>query len=145
MFFHLVPRDQRKLDVAGVIQSWRAKFAEVPGINVYPQIPPVIRIGGQLTKSLYQFTLQSPDLDELYRMTPVLEEKLRQLPGLQDVTSNLQIKNQQVNVVIDRDKASSMGITPEQTESALANAYSQNWISICSGVIPMDDALSRSM
>ena len=129
MFFHLVPRDQRKLDVAGVIQSWRAKFAEVPGINVYPQIPPVIRIGGQLTKSLYQFTLQSPDLDELYRMTPVLEEKLRQLPGLQDVTSNLQIKNPQVNVVIDRDKASSMGITPEQIESALANAYSQNWIS----------------
>jgi HAE1 family hydrophobic/amphiphilic exporter-1 len=129
MFFHLVPRDERKLDVSGVIQSWRQKLADIPGISVYCQIPPVIRLGGQLTKSLYQFALQSPDLDELYRMTPVLEEKLRKLPELQDVTSNLQIKNPQVNVVIDRDKASTIGITPNEIENALANAYGQNWIS----------------
>src|ERR1041384_454976 len=129
MFFHLVPRRERKLPVEGVIQSWRRKLADIPGINVYFQIPPVIRLGGQLTKSLYQFSMQSPDLDELYRMTPVLEDKLRQLPELQDVTSNLQIKNPQVNVIIDRDKASAIGITPQQIENALANAYSQNWIS----------------
>ncbi len=129
MFFHLVPRRERPLDVNGVIQLFRRKLADIAGINVFLQNPPVIRIGGQLTKSLYQFTLQSPDLDELYRMTPVLEQKLRALPELQDVTSNLQIKNPQVNVVIDRDKASALGISPEQIEDALANAYGQHWIS----------------
>jgi len=64
---------------------------------------PTIRIGGQLTKSLYQFTLQSPDTEELYRSATLLEAKWRDVPGLQDVASDLQIKNPQINVVIDRD------------------------------------------
>ena len=93
-----------------VIQELRPKLAEVPGIRAFMQNLPPIRIGGQLTKSQYQFTLQSPDTGELYRMAPLLEEKLRGLPGLQDVTSDLQIANPQVNVTIDRDKSRSMGV-----------------------------------
>jgi len=94
---------------------------------------PPIRIGGQLTKSQYQFTLQSPDTDELYQGEPKFESRLRSDPQfrtlLQDVTSDLQIKNPQVNVDIDRDKASSLGVTAQQVEDALYSAYGQRQIS----------------
>ncbi len=128
-FIRLKPRSERKLHVDQVIQELRPKLAQVPGVMAFPQNPPPIRIGGTLTKSLYQLTLQSPNTDELYEFAPKLEAKLRGLPLLQDVTSDLQIKNPQVNVVIDRDKASALGITATQLEVALQTAYSQLQIS----------------
>src|SRR5205823_8558741 len=88
-----------------------------------------IRIGGQLTKSQYQFTLQSPDTQELYHYAPLLEAKLRGLPQLQDVTSDLQIKNPQVTVQINRDKAATLGVDPRQIEDALYSAYGSRQIS----------------
>jgi HAE1 family hydrophobic/amphiphilic exporter-1 len=129
LFIRLKPRSQRKLHVDQVIQELRPKLLQVPGIQTYPQNPPPIRIGGTLTKSLYQITLQSPDTDELYANAPKLEAKLRELPMLQDVTSDLQIKNPQVNVEIDRDKASALGISATQLETALQTAYSDLQIS----------------
>ncbi len=129
MFFHLKPPSERKLDVNGVIQELRKKFAAVPGISVFMQNPPPIRIGGQLTKSLYQVSLQSPDLDELYQAAPELEARLKTLPELQDVTSDLQLRNPQVNFDIDRDKAAVLGVTPQQIESALADGFGPRWIS----------------
>jgi HAE1 family hydrophobic/amphiphilic exporter-1 len=129
MFFHLKPREERQLDVYGVMQELRRKFAAVPGISVFMQNPPIIRIGGTLTKSLYQLSLQSPDLDELYRSVPLLEAKLRELPELQDVTSDLQIRNPEVHFEIDRDKAASKGVSPGQIESALSQGFGPLWIS----------------
>ena len=129
MFFHLKPPNERKLDVFGVMQELRRKFAAVPGISVFMQNPPIIRIGGQLTKSLYQLALQSPDLDELYRSTALLEAKLRALPELQDVTTDLQVRNPEVNFEIDRDKAAAKGVTPGQIESALSEGFGPLWIS----------------
>jgi HAE1 family hydrophobic/amphiphilic exporter-1 len=129
MFIKLKPRSERKLHVDQVIQKLRPKLAQVPGIQAYPQNPPPIRIGGTLTKSLYQLTLQSPDTSELYEYAPKLEAKMRELTLLQDVTSDLQIKNPQVNVEIDRDKASALGITADQVESGLSMAYSAQQIS----------------
>lgn len=129
MFYHLKPRSERHLSVEQVIGELRPKLAKVPGINVFMQNPPVIRVGGQLTKSLYQFTLQGPDTNELYHYVPILEAKMRALPELQDVTSDLQIKNPQVNVVINRDKASAYGVTAEQIENALFSAYGDRWVS----------------
>jgi HAE1 family hydrophobic/amphiphilic exporter-1 len=111
------------------MQDLRPKIAQVPGINGFMQLPPAIRLGGQLTKSLYAFTLQSPDTDELYEYAPKLEAELRKSPVLQDVTTDLQIKNPQVNVDIDRDKASALGITAFQIEDALASAYGSRQIS----------------
>src|SRR5581483_1690254 len=109
------------------------KLAQVTGINAFAQVLPPIRIGGQLTKSQYQFTLQTPDTNELYDYAPKLEAKLRNDPQfrglLQDVTSDLQIKNPQVNVEIDRDKASALGVTAQQVEDALYTAYGQRQIS----------------
>jgi hydrophobic/amphiphilic exporter-1 (mainly G- bacteria), HAE1 family len=129
LFIRLKPRDQRREDVDGIIQRLRPGLAAIPGIQVFMQNLPPIRIGGVLTKSQYQFSLQSPDTDELYRYAPLLEEKLRKIPGLQDVTSDLQIKSPQVNVEIDRDKASALGVTAQQVEDALSSAYSSLQVS----------------
>jgi len=125
----LKPRSERKLNADEVIQELRPKLAKIPGIQVFLQNPPPIRIGGMMTKAQYQFTLQSPEVKELYQYTPVLEAKLRELPGLQDVTSDLQIKNPQVNIGIDRDKASALRVTANQIEDALYSAYGTRQIS----------------
>ncbi len=129
VFMRLKPRDQREASVDEVIQQMRAEMAKIPGMLVFLQNPPPIRIGGQLSKSLYQFTLQSPDFDELYEHAPKLEAKVREIPGLQDVTSDLLIKNPQVSVEISRDKASSLGVTAQQVEDALYYAYGSRQIS----------------
>jgi hydrophobic/amphiphilic exporter-1 (mainly G- bacteria), HAE1 family len=129
MFVTLKPREDRKLSVDQVIQSLRPKLAQVPGIQVFMQNPPPIRLEAQLSKSQYQFLLQSPDTKVLYESAADLEAKLRQLPQLLDVTSDLQLKNPQVNVKIDRDKATSLGISPQQIEDALYYAYGSRQVS----------------
>jgi HAE1 family hydrophobic/amphiphilic exporter-1 len=129
VFMRLKPRAERKLGVDEIIQTLRHKLAEVPGIKVFLQNPPAIRIGGRLTKSLYQYTLQSPDLKELYEWTPKVEAKLRDLPRLQDVTSDLQIATPQIMVEIDRKKARALGITAAQIENTLFSAYGSRQIS----------------
>ncbi len=129
IFMRLKPRSERKLSADEIIQELRKKTAGVVGMRIFMQNLPPIRLGGQLTKSQYQYTLQSPDTDELYKASPVLESKLRALPQLQDVNSDLQIKNPQVNLDIDRDKAAALGVTAQQIESALSTAYSTLQIS----------------
>ncbi len=128
LFMRLKPRKTRP-HVDEVIQRLRPKLAVVPGIRAFMQNLPPIRIGGQLTKSLYQFTLQSPDTGELYKYAPQLEARLKGLKELQDVTSDLQIANPQVNVEIDRDKAATLGVTAQQVEDALYTAYGMRQIS----------------
>ncbi len=124
IFMRLKPRAERKLSADEVIQELRMKTAGVIGIRIFMQNLPPIRIGGVLTKSQYQYTLQGTDTDELYKAASALEAKLRALPQLQDVTSDLQIKNPQVNLDIDRDKAAALGVTAQQIEGALSMAYS---------------------
>jgi HAE1 family hydrophobic/amphiphilic exporter-1 len=123
MFIRLKPRSERRLSADEIIQELRKKVAYVTGIQMFMQNLPPIRIGGRLTKSEYQFTLQSPDTDELYKYSEIFLSKLKELPMLQDVTTDLQIKNPQVNVEIDRDKASALGVTAEQIEGALGASY----------------------
>jgi HAE1 family hydrophobic/amphiphilic exporter-1 len=129
MFIRLKPRSERSLSADEIIQEIRGKVARVTGIQMFMQNLPPIRIGGRLTKSQYQFTLQSPDTNELYRYSTEFEAKLHGLPELQDVTSDLQIKNPQVNLDIDRDKASSLGVTADQVENALGAAYGSQQVS----------------
>jgi HAE1 family hydrophobic/amphiphilic exporter-1 len=128
-FFALLkPRDQRP-HAEQVIQQLRGQLTTVPGIRVYPQLLPLIRIGGQLTKATYQYTLQAPDTQELYQWAPVLYDKLRELPGLQDVNTDLQITSPQVTVEIDRDKAATLDVSVDQIESALGAAYGSKQVS----------------
>jgi HAE1 family hydrophobic/amphiphilic exporter-1 len=129
IFIRLKPRSERRLTVDQIIEELRPKLAEVPGIRVFMQNLPLIRIGGRLTKSQYQYALQSTDIQELYQYAPLFADKLRSLPGFQDVTTDLQLKNPQVNVEIDRDKAATLGITVLQIEDALYSAYGARQIS----------------
>jgi len=129
IFVTLKPRSQRKMNADEIIQGLRPKLAKIPGIQVFLQNPPPIRFGGQLTKGQYQFTLQSPEIKELYEYAPKLEAKMREIPGLQDVNSDLQIKNPQVNIDIDRDKASTLRVTANQIEDAFYSAYGARQVS----------------
>ncbi len=122
IFMRLKPRSERP-PAEQIIDEMRPQFAQVSGIKVYPQILPVIRIGGQLTKGMYQYTIQDADLKALYHWAPVIYDRMRGLPGFLDVNTDLQITSPQVRVEIDRDKASALGVTAEQIESALNNAY----------------------
>src|SRR6201993_1110033 len=131
IFFRLKNRKDRvnQMTATDVIQSLRPEVSQIPGLNVFMQIPPTIRIGGSLTKSQYQYTLQSPDTNELYENAPKLESALRALPELQDVTSDLQVKNPQLTVEVDHDKAYALGLTPNQVSEALYSAYGTRQIS----------------
>jgi len=130
MFFvRLKPRSQRKLTADQVVQQLRPKLARVPGIRAYPKNVPSIQIGGMSSKSLYQFTLQGQDTAELYRIAAGFEAKLRELPELQDVTSDLQISNPQIKVSINRDKVAALGLTMLQVEDALSYAYASRQVS----------------
>ncbi|MEX2301913.1 MAG: efflux RND transporter permease subunit, partial [Bryobacterales bacterium] len=129
IFVHLKPRAEREKSVDELIEEWRPKLAEIPGIQVFMQNPPPIRLSGQFTKSLYQLVLQSPDTSQLYEYTPQLEARIRELPGLQDVTTDLQISNPQVDLRIDRDKAAALGVSARKIEDALFSAYASRQVS----------------
>jgi hydrophobic/amphiphilic exporter-1 (mainly G- bacteria), HAE1 family len=124
----LKPRSERP-QVDQVINELRPKLAAVPGITTFLRNDPPIRIGGLQSKALYQFTLQSPSTQELYASADGFTSKMRALPGLTDVSSDLQIRNPQINVDIDRDAAASYGVTVNQIEDALYSAYGQRQIS----------------
>jgi hydrophobic/amphiphilic exporter-1 (mainly G- bacteria), HAE1 family len=119
----------RYMSTDDVINELRPKLFSVPGIMAFMQNPPPIEIGGRLTKSPYQFTLQGADTAELYRESNALLVKMAQIPGLRDVNTDLQIANPQVTVEINRDKASALGVTAFQVEDALASAYGDRQIS----------------
>ncbi len=129
LFMVLKPRSERTLSADEVIQQLRPKLAQVPGIRVFLQNPPAISVGGRISKSQYQYTLQGSDVEELYRIAPQLAAKIQTLPGFLDVTTDLQLRNPQVNIEINRDKASSLGISAEQIEDALYSAYGSRQIS----------------
>jgi HAE1 family hydrophobic/amphiphilic exporter-1 len=126
----LKPRNQRSLSVDQVIAELRPKLAQVPGMRVYMVNQPPINLGGQGgARSLYQYTLQDTDTAELYHWAPIFEAKMRAMAGLEDVNSDLQIKNPQVNISLDRDKISALGLTVNQVETALYNAYGTRQVS----------------
>src|SRR5947208_9116161 len=129
LLIRLKPRAERKQLVGEIIDDLRPKLSGFPGMRLYLQNPPTIRIGGQVTKSLYQFSLQSPDKKELYEAADLLQAEVEKLPGLEDVTSDVLIKSPQVNITIDRDKAAAVGVNANLIENALYDAYGPRWVS----------------
>jgi hydrophobe/amphiphile efflux-1 (HAE1) family protein len=128
VFMRLKPRNQRP-SIDWIMGDLRQKLAVIPGLRAYPQVPPPIRIGGQLTKALYQFTLTGSDLGELYTVAGGMEKKFRTLPQLVDVNSDLQITSPQLRVDIQRDRAATLGVTPQQIEDALYSAFGTRQVS----------------
>jgi HAE1 family hydrophobic/amphiphilic exporter-1 len=129
VFIRLKPRNERKLSADEIVEELRPRLARVPGIRTYLQSPPAIQIGGRSTRAFYQLTLFGPDTAELYRFAPQLEAEMHANPMLQDVNTDLLLKNPQINVDIERDKAAALGVTPEQIESTLYTAYGTRQIS----------------
>jgi HAE1 family hydrophobic/amphiphilic exporter-1 len=112
-----------------VARELTQRLSVIPGMRTFISVPQAIRIGGRPTKTLYQFTLQASDIGALYDGAAALEAKLRTLATLRDVTSDLQIKNPQIQVHIDRDLVASFGLTVEQVERALYDAYGSHQVS----------------
>ena len=131
VFANLKPRDQRKLSVDQFIESLRPRFFSIPGVFTFLQNPPPITVSGQFSTSVYQLTLQSSKLEDIYTWGPQLMAKMQKLPGFVDVNDNdLQVASPQVMVDIDRDRAESLGITPAQVQDALFSAYGTRQVSV---------------
>ena len=129
IFIGLKPINQRKLSADQVAEELRPKLSHEAGLRVYIQNPPSISVGGQSSRSLYQVTLQATSTKDLYDNTAVLEKSMRDLSSIQDVNSNLQINTPQINVDIDRQQASALGVTVAQIQSALGDAFGSRQIS----------------
>ncbi len=129
VFMRLKPKSERKASPEQIIQQLYPKLVQIPGIRVFLQNPPPIQLSGRFTKSLYQYTLQGTNTDELYKNAQLMEARMKTLPGLMDVTSDLEISNPQVNLTIERNKASQLGVSAYQIEDALSYAYSSTQVS----------------
>ena len=131
----LKSRSQRQRSVEQIIADLRPRLTGIPGLNVYLQNPPTISLGGQITKSQYQMSLQSPDKEQLYDSATRLQGLIAALPGLEDVTSDLAITSPQVNVNLNRDKAAALQTDANAVESAFYDAYGQHWVSTIYGSV----------
>jgi HAE1 family hydrophobic/amphiphilic exporter-1 len=131
----LKPRSERKGKTADmIIEELRPKMNRIPGIRVSLTNPPAIRIGGgpgggRGGGGSYQIALQDPDTEELYRVAPQFEANLREIPGLQDINSDLQLRTPQLSVDLDREQIAALGLTVDQVQSALSSAYSARQVS----------------
>ena len=128
MFVGLIDRDKRP-NATVIAQMLRNDTAGIPGVKVFPQVPPSIRLGSRGSTSVYQYTLYGTDLQELYKATPVMLDRVKEIPGLIDVNSDLQITSPQVIIDIDRDKASSLGLNASQVEESLYSAFGARQVS----------------
>ena len=129
MFIALKPRAQRGAKAEEIIARLRRKVSAVPGISLFMQAMQDIRVGGRTTKAQFQYSLQSGDLEELNRWTPLLLDRLRQLPELKDVSSDQQMRGLQSNIVVDRETAARLGISPEAIDNTLYDAFGQRQVS----------------
>ncbi len=131
IWVELKPREERNVSVDQLIANLRPRLAQIPGIRAFMTNQPPINLGagqgGQ--RALYQFTLQDTDTTELYKYAPIMEEKMRGIAGLEDVSSDLLLKNPQVTVEMDRDKVSTLGLSATQVENSLYNAYGTRQVS----------------
>ncbi|MBU4055432.1 MAG: efflux RND transporter permease subunit, partial [Proteobacteria bacterium] len=129
MNIRLKPRSERKASADEIVNRLRMKLSQIPGIMAFPQSPPPLRLGGRPTRSQYQITLQGTDTEELFHFSTLMEEKMRSIPGVIDVTSDLELKSPKLEVLINRDKASELGVSVSQIETTLYNAYGSRKIS----------------
>ncbi|HJQ18956.1 MAG TPA: efflux RND transporter permease subunit [Gemmatimonadaceae bacterium] len=128
LFVTLKPRGERD-GVEDVVARLRGKLMRIPGMTAYPQIPAAIQIGGRAAKSLYQFTMQGQDVTTLFAAANHLTDAAKKSDLLQDVTTDAQLNNPQVTIDIDRVRAAAFGVTAQQIESALYDAYGSRQVS----------------
>ena len=128
-WIQLTPRKDRPKSAQMMAEDLRRKLGGIPGMKAFIMVPAAIRIGGRQSKSGYEFTLQSPDVDNLYTQAQGLERQVAKLPMIQDVTSDLQIRNPRLNIEIDRDKAATLGLNLQGIEQSLYSGFGPSWVS----------------
>ena len=129
MFITLKPRAERNVSADQIINRLRKKLAEVSGVTLFLQASQDIRVGGRLSRAQFQYALQSGDLAELNRWSTLLVDKLRVAPELRDVSSDQQTSGLQTMVVIDRDAAARLGVSPIAIDNTLYDAFGQRQVS----------------
>jgi HAE1 family hydrophobic/amphiphilic exporter-1 len=129
LVIRLKDRHHRKLSADQIARSLTPRLNSIPGIRVFVQNPPPVRIGARFSKSLYQFSIQGSDLASLYENAGKLEAALQGSAKVDNVTSDLQIKNPEIRVDLDRERAAALGITPRQVDEALYDAYGTRQVS----------------
>ena len=129
MMLGLKPRNERKESASQIMNRLRGKLSHIPGLNVFLSLPAALRIGGRMSGSQYQVSLQGADTTELYKYASIMEQKMHTLPSLTDINSDLKMNNPQVNVQINRDMAAAKGVTVQDIEATLYNAYGSKQIS----------------
>jgi hydrophobe/amphiphile efflux-1 (HAE1) family protein len=128
MFIQLKPVGDRKATADQIIQRMRLKLAKIPGIATYLQSVQNIQLGGRISRTQYQYTLQDTDINELNVWAPKLLEKLKTSPLLQDVASDQQTGSPTLMIDIDRDAASRLGINITAIQQTLSDAYGQAYV-----------------
>ena len=129
----LKPRRQRKATVVDIVNRIRPRLTRITGLRVTTRVPQAIRVGGRNSSSSYDYTLYGPDTDELYRVAPGLEAAMEKLPGLVDVLSDLQIKNPQIRVTVDRDRAAALNVDWNNIAGMLYDAFGPQLVSTIYG------------
>jgi HAE1 family hydrophobic/amphiphilic exporter-1 len=120
---NLKPRRQREASVTDVVNRLRPKVSGLPGLRVFLSIPQAIRVGGRMQKSGYDFTLVGPDTEELYAFAPQFERAVARIPGLVDVSSDLQVRTPRVNIILDRDRAAALNLNWNSVSNTLYDAF----------------------
>ncbi len=124
----LKPRDQRDASADQVIARLRPKLAQIKGIALFMQAAQDLNVGGRLSRTQYQYTLEDADLDELNTWAPQILAKMKTLPNLRDVATDQQTGGGTLTLTIDRDQASRFGIQPQQIDQVLDDAFGQRQV-----------------
>ncbi len=125
LFINLKPRRERDSSGDEIIARLREKLSSVVGIVLYMQVPQDVNVGGRISRTQYQYTLQDADIDELNAWAPRMLAKMRELPELRDVGSDQQIEGATLSLTIDRDAAARFGIQPQVIDDTLYDAFGQ--------------------
>jgi HAE1 family hydrophobic/amphiphilic exporter-1 len=130
---NLKPRRQREATVVDIVNRIRPQIDNIPGLRISMQIPQAIRVGGRNSQAAYDYTLFSVDTATLYREAPKLEAAMRRLPGLTDIVSDLQIRNPQIEITVDRDRAAALGVDWNNISNMLYDAFGPQLVSTIYG------------
>ena len=128
IYINLKPWDERHSDVQQIIARLAGKVRAIPGAQLFMQAAQDINIGGRLSKTQYQFTLQDADTDELYQWAPKVLEKMRSIPLLRDLATDQQMAGTTATLTIDRDAAARFGVTPQVIDDTLYDAFGQRQV-----------------
>src|SRR5262249_32575508 len=129
MFAQLKPLAERKVSADQVIARLRGKLAHIPGATLLLQAIQDVNVGGRFGNAQYQYTLQADHLDDLYHWAPILKDRMSQVPELRDVNTDQQVHGLQAQLVVDRATASRLGVSFQDIDNALNDAFGQRQVS----------------